>query len=586
MDRNVVIATVLIMGILLVWMYMMEPPLPPDGGPRADSLLVEEVADPVPTREVVRVVEDSMVVSDGSERFILVETDLYEALFSTKGGTIVSFRLKQYTQFDQETAVGLVDTLVAGALGLEFQTPGGRNLDSRALFFEADTDRDAIQVQAGQAGLRFQTPIAEGMLTLRYTFAAGSYEMGLEVTHSKASSYLTYDGYEMVWNGAIPFSEDPGNRKEEMTKVGAYARSGTSVDGVTLQSDEEVGTTLRGDISWIAVKNKYFGVALLADESGREAELSGTRIGEVDAADVYTDFRASILVDYPEGEPDTYRLFMGPLEYRLLSRHEGLYEVVDYGWNAFEWMTRPLATFIFIPVFGLLSQFIPNYGVVIIVFGFLIKVVLYPLTKSSYKSMAKMRDLQPMMKEIKEKYPDDPQKQQQATMKLYRESGTNPLGSCMPMLLQYPIIIALWQFLQQAIEIRQESFLWAGDLSAPDAILHLPFSIPFYGDYVAGFTILMGLSMIVQMRLQATPATGAQAKIFMYLMPGMIFVIFNRLPSGLSLYYLVYNVVTAGQQKLINMSMAKAKANAPAKRPPGPRRGQTRKSGPAKKRRR
>ena len=574
MDRNVVTATVLIMGILLVWMYMMEPPVRPQDDLQSDSLAVAEaVPDPVPMQEEVRIVADSTIVVDGETRLISVETNLYRATFSTRGGTIVSFHLKEYTQFDQVTEVALVDTLVAGALGLEFQTPGGRNLDSRALAFTADTDRNVILVEAGEDRLSFETPIAEGMLTLEYTFAAESYEIGLEVTHANASSYLTRDGYEMVWNGAIPFSEDPDNRKEELTKVGAYARSGTSVDGITLQSDEEAGTTLRGNISWIAVKNKYFGVALLTAAPGREAELSGTRIGASDAPDVYTEFRAGILVDRPAEGSDIYQLFLGPLEYRLLSRHEGLYEVVDYGWDAFEWMTRPLATFIFIPVFGLLSQFIPNYGLVIIVFGFLIKVVLYPLTKSSYKSMAKMRDLQPMMQEIKEKYPDDPQKQQQATMKMYRESGTNPLGSCLPMLLQYPIIIALWQFLQQSIEIRQESFLWAGDLSAPDAILHLPFSIPFYGDYVAGFTVLMGLSMIVQMRMQATPATGMQAKIFMYLMPGMIFVIFNRLPSGLSLYYLVYNVVTAAQQKMINVSMAKAKDAAPVTRRPSSRHG-------------
>ncbi len=140
-------------------------------------------------------------------------------------------------------------------------------------------------------------------------------------------------------------------------------------------------------------------------------------------------------------------------------------------------------------------------------------------------------------------------------MKLYKTSGVNPLGSCLPMFLQYPIIITLWQFLQQSIEIRQQGFLWANDLSAPDAILNLPFEIPFYGDFVAGFTVLMALSMVIQMRLQPTAASGMQAKIFMYVMPVFMLVIFNSFPSGLSLYYLCYNVITAGQQKLINNSI-------------------------------
>ena len=201
----------------------------------------------------------------------------------------------------------------------------------------------------------------------------------------------------------------------------------------------------------------------------------------------------------------------------------------------------------------------------IIIFCLLIKLLLFPITRVSYKSMAGMRELAPQLKEIKEKYKDNPQKQQQATMKLYKETGMNPLSSCLPMLLQYPIIIALWQFLQQSIEIRQQSFLWALDLSAPDIILNLPFTVPFYGDYVAGFTILMGLSLVVQMRIQSTPATGMQQKVMMYGMPVIIFVVFNRLPSGLSLYYLCYNIFTAAQQQLINVSMKKKKADQPRK---------------------
>ena len=166
--------------------------------------------------------------------------------------------------------------------------------------------------------------------------------------------------------------------------------------------------------------------------------------------------------------------------------------------------------------------------------------------------MAKMRELQPRMEAIKEKYGDNPQKQQQATMKMYKETGVNPLGGCLPMLLQYPIIIALWQFLPQAIELRQQGFLWATDLSAPDILFHLPFDIPFYGSYVAGFTMLMGLSMVAQMKVSMTNQNNAQAKIFTYVFPVMIFVIFNKLASGLNLYYLCYNVLTAIQQKLIN----------------------------------
>src|SRR5690606_17303820 len=193
----------------------------------------------------------------------------------------------------------------------------------------------------------------------------------------------------------------------------------------------------------------------------------------------------------------------------------------------------------------------------IILFAFLVKLVLYPLTKSSYTSMAKMREVQPEMEAIKEKYGDDPQKQQEAMMRMYREAGVNPLGGCLPMLLQYPILIAMWRFFQSTLVLRQEGFLWAQDLSAPDPILHLPFHIPLYGAFVAGFTLLMGVAMIAQIKI-ASPSGGAvsgQQKVMMYVLPGFFFLFFNRFPSGLSLYYLGFNIFTIVQQRLINKNL-------------------------------
>ena len=567
MDRNVVIATILITGIMLLWLYMM-----PETTPIVDDVLPDTSA--LVEQNVVRVplppVVESIEVPTREPRFITIETDLYTARMSDVGGTLVGFALKEYQQFDQTSAVQMVSANERGAIGIEFQSPDGRNLDTRNFDFSVQSYAEVIDATQAPVELAFVTQIESGSLRLAYTFSPGDYEIGLAVTHSNAASFQTGDGYELVWNGAIPFSEDVNNRQEEVSKVGIYARSGDDVDGFDLRKSEEDGTTLRGNISWIGVKNKYFGAVVLADPMAREAELWGERIGRPDDLNVAVNLRASLFMGTPSGSADEFRVYLGPMDYRKIKRYDGVYEMVDYGWNAFEWMTRPLATILFIPAFAFLSSFISSYGLVIIVFCFCIKLLLFPLTRSSYKSMAKMRELQPKMKEIKEKYADSPEKQQQATIKLYKESGTNPLGACLPMFLQYPIIIALWQFLQQSIEIRQQGFLWADDLSAPDAILHLPFSIPFYGDFVAGFTVLMGISLIFQMRLQATPQSGAQAKIFMYVMPVFIFVIFNRLPSGLSLYYFCYNVLSALQQQFINVSTKKAavaKAQSPARRP-------------------
>jgi len=208
---------------------------------------------------------------------------------------------------------------------------------------------------------------------------------------------------------------------------------------------------------------------------------------------------------------------------------------------------------VIIPVITTLGDWTGNYGLAIILFALLIKIALYPLTKKSFESMAAMRELQPEMKALQEKYKDEPQKQQEATLKLFKKAKVNPLGGCLPNLLQLPVLVTLWKFFQNAIEIRGESFLWADDLSAPDVVLNLPFEIPFFGDFVAGFVLLMTAAMVVQMQVSGQGgAANPQMKILQYVFPVMLLVIFNRFASGLSLYYLVYNVLSIAQQFMIN----------------------------------
>lgn len=573
MDRNVVIATVLIAIIMFVWLWMLGPtppaePTAQDGAP-ADTQQVEETPEapdgsaaplPEPPEEENLVDTDTSLdaTMTGTPRPITVVTDLYEATFSTKGATLTSFVLKEYNKFDQVTPVQMVDTTGQGVLGVAFTTPNSRLFDSRSLFFDASFEGDTLRVEDAPESLTFETVIQGGTLRQTFTFEPGEYELGLSIEQDNPAAYSTREGYELVWDGGIPFTED--DRENEAQSAGAYARSGGEVESVLLNDDEYEEQRLAGSVSWVATKTKYFTAVVIPSAATRGAELIGERYGEVGSEQHWEDFTLRLLMPEAGPEADEYRLYIGPMEFYRISAYDlGLYDMVDYGWDFFEFMTRPLAKFIFIPVFTFLSNFIPNYGVVIIIFAILIKLVLYPLTKTSYKSMGRMRELQPKMEEIKEKYGDNPQKQQEAMMKMYKETGVNPIGGCLPMLLQYPIIISLWLFLPQSIEIRQQGFLWAHDLSAPDAILQLPFTIPLYGDFVAGFTLLMGISMVFQMRLQMNPSQGAQAKIFTYVFPVMIFAIFNRLAAGLSLYYLFYNVVTAIQQKYINSQIEREK---------------------------
>ena len=582
-----ILATVLVALITLVWMIWFAPAPPqPAGGPAtaADSQQVDTAQAPdqaatastqpqdAPAEGEATAAEtppapptDSTLAAatQGTARTIVVENDVFTASFSTKGATLTSFTLNDYTQFDRKSPVQLVDTTGSGALALAFTTPQSRLVDTRSLYFSTDASQDTIRVTDEAVSVSFAAELGSGTLRQTYTFKPGSYDVGLSIQQENANAFTTSDGYELIWDGGLPFSE--GGTSAEMQRTGALAYTGGDVVNVTVASEEHGEQRLNGDISWLAVKNKYFTAAILPAniDATRGADLIGDVTGTRGGSEAeWKNLVARLQMAPPAvgGRPDEFSLYLGPVYYSNLAQYDrDLYDMVDYGWNFFEWVTRPFAKYMFIPLFTFLHGFIPNYGIVIILLALFVKLLTYPLTKSSYRSMAQMRELQPKMQEIRDQYGDKPQKQQEEMMKLYKNAGANPLGGCLPMLLQYPVLIALYQFLPQSIQLRHESFLWANDLSVPDEILQLPIDIPVYGDYVAGFTALMGLAMVVQMRVQSTPSAGGQAKALMYMMPAFIFFIFNQFASALSLYYLVYNIVSAGQQQWINMQLDKEK---------------------------
>jgi len=587
-QRNVIIATVLVAIITFVWMFWLAPQPTPQSEPGATAADTQQVETDAPSADAAATPDTAAGTSaadpaetttaesappeapddpvlagarTGEARTIVVENDVYTARFSTWGATLTSFQLKEYTQADRTTPVQLVDTTGRGALSLGFTTPNNRLVDTRDLYFSADVDGDTLRATDGEVSITFTAPLGDGALRQTFTFQPDSYDVGLQIQQENSASFITRDGYEVVWDGGLPFSE--GGTDTEQQNTGVYAYSGGELVGVTVADEDHDEQRINGDISWVAVKNKYFTSVLMPDDPdlARGADLIGDLTGTRGGSEVdWKNLVARLQMGSPAqaNATDQFHLYMGPIYYNNLAGYNrDLYDMVDYGWDYFEWMTRPLAKYFFIPIFTFLNGFIPSYGIVIILLAIFVKMLVYPLTKSSYRSMAQMRELQPQLEEVKEKYGEDPQKQQEEMMKIYKETGVNPLGGCLPMFLQYPIIIALYQFLPQSIQLRHESFLWASDLSIPDAVLQLPFEIPIYGDYVAGFTVLMGLAMVVQMRVQSTPGSGAQAKVFMYLMPGFIFFIFNQFASALSLYYLVYNIVSAGQQQWINMQLEK-----------------------------
>ncbi len=561
-DRNSIIGILLISVILGVWMLFLAPRPEPEPVAEGQGELVGDSADSeTPDLEIaegdslVAPTDSSFVAAlSGTARSIVVETDLYRATFSTQGATFRSFQLLEFAQAHSEEPVELVSNREDGALGLVFAPPQGSLVDTRSLFFNPSSTVDSLIVSNGPFELAFEAPVGEGVLRLVYGFTPGTYEVTFRVEEENTNVLSQSGGYEVVWDGAIPLAED--DPKQEVQQAGAYVHWGGDTNELRLSKPDEPGsTTATGQVDWVSVKNKFFTAILIPDGETDGAELVGLQTGEADAPDGFSqNYKARLGIPRPEpGEAASFRLYLGPMELQRLTSYDlKLYDMVEFGFGAF--MTRPLARYIIAPTFELLARFIPNFGIVILLFSFLVKLVLYPLTKSSYTSMAKMRDVQPEMEAIKEKYADSPQKQQEAMMKMYKERGVNPLGGCLPMLLQYPILVTMWGFFQSTLVLRQHSFLWAADLSAPDPILHLPFSIPLYGNFVAGFTLLMGISMIFQMKIASPTGTSVsgQQKMIMYRMPAFFFLFFNRFPSGLSLYYLGFNIFTVMQQRYIN----------------------------------
>ncbi|MDL1878067.1 membrane protein insertase YidC [Cytophagia bacterium CHB2] len=298
------------------------------------------------------------------------------------------------------------------------------------------------------------------------------------------------------------------------------------------------------DISWAAMRTKYFACALIPEsQPARGVKLSGTTTYVPSADARLKSYQIDLKMPLARQGPTSHQLkvYLGPLEYDTLERL-GVERIMNLGWS----IIRPFS-WAALKSLQWLHNFVPNYGLVIVIFSILIKIILHPLTKKSNESMKQMQVLQPKMKELQEKYSKEPQKLNEEMMKMYREYGVNPLGGCLPMLLQMPLLFAMFTVFSSTISFRQAPFFgWINDLSLPDTIFTLPFSIPFYGNHVALLPLLMGITMFIQQKMSIT---DPKQKAMIYVMPIMFTLMFNNFPSGLNLYYALFNVLSIIQQK-------------------------------------
>lgn len=498
--------------------------------------------------------------SFGDTTRTIVRTPTYEAEFTNLGAGPSKFILRDYERWNQQPMQMIRDTS-RSAYSLGFLSSENYNIESNNILFEPLHSRSLIEIAEGESEqLRYQLQMDDdSRIIYTYTFYGDRYEYELDIEFQNMLDYISDSNVDFGWIPALNISER--DTAQDQLNSAAHVYTGGELEKLQLTEAGASEQVYSGTIDWVSTKTRFFAQFIKPLTNSNAALLRGEVTGTVGESDALHHYQSFVTSNIVADNILEYEFYVGPLRYQYLkSFDEHAYDVVEIGYALIRWFADPLVRYLIIPFFTYGSMLIPNYGILIILFGIIIKVVLFPLTQKSFKSMAAMKDLQPQMQELKEKYKDDPQKQQKETIALYKKAGVNPLGGCLPMLLQFPILITLFFFFQNSMIIRQEPFLWASDLAAPDYILSLPFSIPFLGDQIAGFVLLMTAAMFVQTKLTgsvggmgggASPGGGPNMKAFTYVLPFILLFVFNNFAAGLSLYYLVYNVLSAAQQVLI-----------------------------------
>lgn len=560
MDKKALLAFVLCGIIMLYFFNTMQPPQHPgeEGAEKvAEETIEEEVTTGVEEQKiekaekierVEKIVQEDIDLQD----YILIQNDVMKTIWTNEGAALKSVILPEFKNPERTQVLELLKPAKTDSLPLSMKlTEDGR--------YQLKTRRYKV-VERASDRVAFTTLLENGIqITKDISLKSGKYYFDVAITLQNTTDSEVLASYSITAsNGIYPEADkisglasiagvDVGKGKTKIVH--------TAVKDMPYKN-ESVGISLAGST------NKYFAVVLKSSTNNRIATTTTESVENTDPRykdDFIVNLQAKRVAIPAQGESrHDYTFYLGPKKKEALTQCEGLLAILDYDYG----MTRSICK-ILVKVLNTFYGFIPNYGVSILLLTFLVKLVLFPLTRKSQMSMVRMQQLQPLISQLKEKHKGDKQKMGQEQMKLFKQHGVNPMSGCFPIMLQMPVFFALFRTLQSSFEMRQAPFVsWIGDLSAPDKLLQLPFAIPFLGEWFNILPIIMGIASFVQMKLTPKTTTGddPQAKMqqkMMQMMPLIFPFILYSFPSGLTLYWTTSTLISIGEQILIRRSVKK-----------------------------
>lgn len=574
MDRNTTVAFVLIGLILMTWLYFQSPSPQPEKqkAPLSDSLVVKKPETKTPQQAAPQVQQETSYFASSdsaapAEQIFYIENDNAFIELTSKGARIRRVFLKGYDTWFAHTLpddapyykkfVQLVNEDKGGDFNISFISKDGKLVNTSDALFNYDKNQSHYKLSGGDSlVISFSVPFGgNAQLKKNYVIKGNDYALRCDVELQNMQNIISNYRYDVSWMNGIEFLEENTYDEANYSNASVYSGDEQIIIDASDPAEKQI-RDMNGTINWLAVRNKYFATIIIpenpSEDGGAFIEGAQYHVKNNGRKEIYS---AGLKVPFSNSafQSNSFLVYLGPVEYDLLKEYgANLEKVVDFGsFFGLKFIIRPISEYVLLPLFKFLHIFIPNYGWVIVVFSLIIKLALYPLTKSSFKSMKKMQMLQPKIAELKEKFKDDPTKINSETMKLYSTYGINPAGGCLPLLLQMPILIALWGLFNVAIEIRQQPFmLWIDNLSSPDIIFTLPFKFPFFGiEHISGLALLLGVTMYLQQQMSVKDPSQ---KFMVYIMPPLFTLMFMSFPSGLNLYYLMFNVFSIAQQYYIN----------------------------------